>query len=113
MKEEIRWATITEKIGNDEYTVIISKTEWGYYWLLRMWTKIEGSYEDVKKYFTNFFNLFKRIEWIESTPETPVKKSHRWRPKGKPRGPRKPKVEIKKTDEVSSTWFMSRFIRKK
>lgn len=128
MKEIIKQSTITETIDGKEFTVIISKWEWGYYWLLRMWTLIPGDYAKAKDYFTA---LFKKLNTqVVEVPLIKVKpgrkpradkwQSHNYpeakkkvgRPKGKPRGPRKPKDETKKPEEISSTGFISRYLKK-
>jgi hypothetical protein len=123
MKEVIRNSTITEKIGNDEYTVIITKWDGCYYWILRMWTKVEGSYKDVKNHFAD---LFAKL-WVDikvkktrsdkgkahNYPAVQFKEQrvHKGRPKGKPRGPRKP--ALKKKEEISSDGFMNKVFKRK
>lgn len=136
MKEVIRNSTITEKIGNDEYTVIITKWDGCYYWILRMWTKVEGSYKDVKKHFTDLFarlwiDSSPKVKWVRRVrsdkgkshnyPERQAKRVHKeqpkeervhkGRPKGKPRGPRKP--ALKKREEISSDGFMNKVFKRK
>jgi len=126
MKEVIRNSTITEKIGNDEYTVIITKWDGCYYWILRMWTKVEGSYKDVKNHFVDLFaklwiDSSPKVKWARRVrsdkgkshnyPDRQTKKAHRGRPKGKPRGPRKP--ALKKREEISSDGFMNKVFKRK
>ena len=132
MKETIKQSTITETIDGKDFTVIISKWDWGYYWLLRMGALIPGDYKDVRDYFTAIFKklgtnvvevpLIKvkpgkkpRADKGHSNnyPDTKApQKKHAGRPKGKPRGPRKPKDETKKTGEITSTGFISRYLKK-
>ena len=126
MKEVIRNSTITEKIGNDEYTVIITKWDGCYYWILRMWTKVEGSYKDVKNHFVDLFaklwiDSSPKVKWVRRVrsdkgkshnyPDEQKKQVHKGRPKGKPRGPRKP--ALKKREEISSDGFMNKVFKRK
>ena len=129
MKETIKQSTITETIDGKEFTVIISKWEWGYYWLLRMWALIPGDYAKAKDYFTAIFKKLNtqviEVPLIKAKPGRKPradkwqthnypegKKKHVGRPKGKPRGPRKPKVDTKKPDEITSQWFLSKYLKK-
>lgn len=132
MKETIKQSTITETIDGKEFTVIISKGEGWYYWLLRMSTFIPGDYSNTKDYFNAMFKklgtqvvevpLIKvkpgrkpRADKGQSHnyPDTKApQKKHVGRPKGKPRGPRKPKDETKKPEEITSTGFISRYLKK-
>lgn len=131
MKEIIKQSTITETIDGKEFTVIISKWEWGYYWLLRMGTLIPGDYKDVRDYFTAVFKKLGtnvvEVPLIKvkpgrkpradkgkthNYPAVTFQKVHKWRPKGKPRGPRKPKDESKRPEEITSEGFVSRYLKK-
>lgn len=122
MKEIIKQSTITETIDGKEFTVIISKWEDGYYWLLRMWTKIPWDYKDVKDYFTAIFKKLStdvvEVSSIKVTrkvradkwkthnyPAVTFQKVHKWRPKGKPRWP-------KKGSSVDSTTFINKYLKK-
>ena len=127
MKEIIKQSTITETIDGNEFTVIISKGEDGYYWLLRMWTKVPGDYKSIKNYFTNLFSKL-TVETVKAKPtktkslRTDKGKTHnypetrkkaktlRGRPKGKPRGPRKPKLQ--KADEIKTDGFLKKYFKK-
>ena len=126
MKEIIKQSTITETIDGKEFTVIISKWEWGYYWLLRMGTLIPGDYKDVRDYFTAIFKKLgtniievplikvnpgkkpRADKWkTHNYPVVKKEKKHVGRPKGKPRGPRKPKDETKRPEDITSEGFIS------
>lgn len=91
---------------------------------------IPGDYKDVRDYFTAIFKKLGtnvvEVPLIKvkpdrkpradkghshNYPEAPQKK-HAGRPKGKPRGPRKPKDETKKPEEITSTGFISRYLKK-
>lgn len=125
MKEIIKAATITETIDGNEFTVIISKWEDGYYWLLRMWTKIPWDYKSIKAYFTELFSKL-TVETVKAKPrkaradkgkshnypavQFKQTKKHAGRPKGKPRGPRKPKLQ--KAEEINKDGFLKKYFKK-
>lgn len=115
MEETIKSAIVTTTLNGVKYESIITKADDWYWVLLRMWTKVEWDYKKAKDFVGN---LFDKIGWETKTKpvEKPTRVKHRWRPKGKPRWPRKPVVikrkEIKKASELTSEWFISRFIKK-
>lgn len=130
MKEIIKQSTITETIDGNEFTVIISKWEDGYYWLLRMWIKIPWDYKSIKDYFTTIFKKLStdvvEVPLIKVTKKTrsdkwnahnyPAERKqtiHKGRPKGKPRWPKKVTTTTpKKENKLDTTSFLNKYLKK-
>ena len=130
MKEIIKSATITETIDGNEFTVIISKGDDGYYGLLRMWTKIPWDYKDIKDYFTAIFKKLstnvvevplikvtrkvRADKWKSHNFSKPTEQRvHKGRPKGKPRGPRKVMPTApKNSSDLNATAFLNKYLKK-